>query len=295
MKTLNKDTIRSRYHSLVKKIEAQYVETVEAAIRSQYGPVIDALRDRGIVAARTAASHLIYNTRVSKALERLLKFTIKEVGYRQLKLILRQITRAEGRAMGIYKADSAAFGLDAGWNQAIIDFLNQYLLKRAVVAVTDTTKRLILSVLDTGQREGWGAERIVDELLRQSDELSPFRARRIVRTEIAVGANFANKLAADSIPFEVTKVWISSHDHRVRDSHRKMDLVEVDEDLSFQVPVIKKKVQVGIDLMSGPGDPEASAGNVINCRCTLAFEPKRNKEGRLIKKTIRMYGNSQAA
>jgi hypothetical protein len=285
LKTLNKNTIRKQYLRLAKKIEEKYVEAMEQAIRAQYGPVIDALKDRGIVAARQVAGHLVYNIRVTRELEKLFKFTIRELGLRQIKLILRQITRSEGRAFGIYK-DTAAFGLDAGWNQAIIDFLNQYLLKRAVVPVTNTTKEYILEVLNRGQQEGWGLERIINELQQQSDELSPFRARRIVRTEIGIAGNFANKLAADSIPFEVVKVWISSHDHRVRDSHRKMDLVEVDENLSFHVPVIKKRQQVGIDLMSGPGDPEGSAGNVINCRCTLAFNPKRDEKGKLIKKPI---------
>lgn len=288
MKKLNYDTLRNRYLSLAKKIEAKYLEDMQAAVKSQYGAVIDALKERGIPAARQAASRIIYNTRVTKVLEKLIKEVVKDLSYRQLKVILSQITKKEGRELGIYKADSAAFGLDEGWNQAIIDYLNQYLLRKAVVPITNTTKQLILQVLDEGQREGWGINRIVQELQNQSDELSPFRAQRIVRTEIAIAANFANKLAGDSVPFEIVKHWISSHDHRVRHSHRDMDGIEVDENLSFHVPVYKKKQQVGIDLMSGPGDPVGSPGNVINCRCTLALVPKRNKEGRLIKKTIRL-------
>ncbi len=56
----------------------------------------------------------------------------------------------------------------------------------------------------------------------------------------------------------------------------------------FLVPIYrshgKLMIQEGVDLMSGPGDVHASAGNVCNCRCTLAFKAKRDENGRLIRK-----------
>ena len=39
------------------------------------------------------------------------------------------------------------------------------------------------------------------------------------------------------------------------------------------------------DKLRHPGDPKASAGSVINCRCNMALKPKRDERGRLIPKS----------
>lgn len=39
---------------------------------------------------------------------------------------------------------------------------------------------------------------------------------------------------------------------------------------------------VGGEEIEYPGAPNASAGNVINCRCTIGFTAKRDKQGNLI-------------
>jgi hypothetical protein len=181
------------------------------------------------------------------------------------------------------KKESAAFGFNEQWNYAIIDFLSHHLLERAVLPITATTKKLLMDVLDQGQENGWSVERIFTEL-RKVDQLSAVRARRIIRTELAIAANFAQNLADDELDFETQTEWITAHDHRVRSSHRAMDGQIVDTGQLFTVPMYKGKKQIGTEQMTGPGDPTASAGNVINCRCTRAPVPKRDAQGNLIEK-----------
>lgn len=181
------------------------------------------------------------------------------------------------------KKESAAFGFSEEWNYAIIDFLSHHLLERAVLPISATTKKMIMEALDEGQQNGWSIERIY-QAIKDIDELSAIRARRIIRTELAIATNFAQNLADEALDFETLSEWITAHDHRVRSSHRLMDGKIVDTGQLFTVPIFKGKKQIGTEQMTGPGDPTASAGNVINCRCTRAPVPKRDADGNLIEK-----------
>lgn len=58
------------------------------------------------------------------------------------------------------------------------------------------------------------------------------------------------------------KVWLASHDERVREAHALLDGQEQDYDEPF-------KSILG-DIMY-PGDPDADPANVYNCRCTLTY------------------------
>ena len=63
------------------------------------------------------------------------------------------------------------------------------------------------------------------------------------------------------------KEWISTLDDRTRESHLQMDGVIADIDSTFEV---ENLTDGGIDNMLYPLDPNGSAGNVCNCRCTVA-------------------------
>jgi uncharacterized protein with gpF-like domain len=274
-----------KYIRLTDQWTTRYENAVAATIRKQIQAVIAKLREdsfsvtNSINATRRYLDTVFLDSVLTKVLTKL----FREFAIEYATLNYNRLIRASRRKV---KADgTGAFGFSEEWNQSISDYLNQYLLNRAVIPVTESTKKQILRILLQGQAEGWGIDRIIQELeSEETQELTRFRARRIVRTELSISANFADKMVQDSVPFEVEKIWISVHDNRTRDSHVKMDGVTVDGDADFHVPIIKKRVQVGIDLMSGPGDPEATAANVINCRCTRALIPKRDKNNRLIPK-----------
>ena len=74
--------------------------------------------------------------------------------------------------------------------------------------------------------------------------------------------------------YEMEKRWISALDKRTRDPHSNVNGKKADQDDAFVV---------GGEKLMYPGDPNGAAGNVINCRCTVAVIPKRDKNGRLIR------------
>ena len=63
------------------------------------------------------------------------------------------------------------------------------------------------------------------------------------------------------------KEWISVQDDRTRDSHLIMDGTVIPITDKFEVPAMDN---VDGAYMEYAGDPSAPAGQVCNCRCTIA-------------------------
>lgn len=178
----------------------------------------------------------------------------------------------------IIKSQNKGFGLDQAWIDLINEYFRTDLLNKAVLPISNTTRAKIFELITAGIQEGWSIDRIAFEL--ENSEFPLWRARMIVRTEIQMAQNVGKRVAAEESEFETVKQWISAHDNRTRTTHREVDGVMVSEDGRFRV----RRLKGGFDLMNGPGDPEASAGNIINCRCTSVVVAKRDESGRLIRK-----------
>src|ERR1044072_277282 len=156
------------------------------------------------------------------------------------------------------RTKAASFGFNAEWAEDIIAYFKLHLLDRAVYPVSQTTRDQILAVLEQGQREGWVYDRIANEL--QDPELLLWRARMIVRTETLIASDIGRKLAADKSDYETGKEWIAANDHRTRHSHRAVDGELIAQDAKFAVTIYKGNLPIGVEMMTGPGDPTASAG-----------------------------------
>lgn len=61
----------------------------------------------------------------------------------------------------------------------------------------------------------------------------------------------------------VRKVWVATRDARTRDTHRALGGESVGIDDAFVSPSGAR--------LRFPGDPEAPAAEVANCRCTMAI------------------------
>jgi uncharacterized protein with gpF-like domain len=113
-------------------------------------------------------------------------------------------------------------------------------------------------------------EVVQSKMLRQKfDGLADYQARRIVRTEATNAANYATEQAAVNLfaGQDLTKTWRSGFDARVRDAHRAAN---------GQVVPFNSKFSVGGESLQRPGDPNGSASNVINCRCSMIILPREN-------------------
>ena len=106
--------------------------------------------------------------------------------------------------------------------------------------------------------------------------LSRVQATRIVRTETTTASNMAMRESATTIfPKEsLMKEWQSSFLPTSRDGHMELDGEQIAEHEQFLVVADDGKS----DLMSFPGDPAGSAGNVVNCTCKVFYLPKTYNE-----------------
>lgn len=206
----------------------------------------------------------------------------------ELMNIIQDIYRVSGVSMArfVYKSmptvrqlekKAGQMGISARWLAAIKTFLTQF----ALIFVSDilgTLREDVLKIFDRAATEGWGYERTAREL---NDAGIPLRRSRVIaRTEAHRGAMVGSMQGADSLPYEVQKEWISATDSRVRRRPKdRFDHVK----LNGQIKELNEPFQNEEQIMF-PGDPKASAGNTIQCRCTVGYIPKRDARGRLILK-----------
>ena len=120
-------------------------------------------------------------------------------------------------------------------------------------------------------------QKAIFEIVNKSQQFYKWQALRIARTETTFASGFAAMRAASQYNFEVTKQWIAATDDRTRRDHR----IENGQIVDFNEPFI----MADGTQMQYPGDPKGTAAQVINCRCTIAFAPKRDKDGNIIFKT----------
>ena len=103
----------------------------------------------------------------------------------------------------------------------------------------------------------------------------------IARTETVTASNGAAILAAKDTGLALDKQWISVRDKRTRHSHRNEDNTTVSIDEPFSVGNEGAKM-MHPGARTQPNGLKVPAKEVINCRCTVAFIPKRDKQGKLI-------------
>ena len=133
--------------------------------------------------------------------------------------------------------------------------------------VTITTIRRLKVALQDAFNNGDGIEVVARNIVRSGSGIADVkRARVIARTEIISASNKGSLEGARDTGIPLRKEWLATMDDRTRDAHLSADGQKVLLDELFVVD--------GED-MQFPGDFQngASAGNVINCRCTQVYEP----------------------
>lgn len=116
----------------------------------------------------------------------------------------------------------------------------------------DTLKHQFTESLDKGETRQQLVKRIKDTYDGYDDN----RAKLIARTEVH-GATQTGTMEGYVQAGVKTKIWVTVGDLRVRDTHRAVDGEEVPIDMVFS------------NGLRFPGDPEAPADEVCNCRCSI--------------------------
>ena len=149
-----------------------------------------------------------------------------------------------------------------------------------IVSVQQTLIESIIKVIAQGYEDNLSVAEITYLLQRKFGWFKQ-QALRIARTETTTATNYATTVSAQQSEYVLEKTWISIQDNRTRRpprshfDHLDMNGQKVDENGKFFVG--------GEELMF-PGDPKASAGNTINCRCKIAFTLKEGEDGLPIRK-----------
>jgi len=135
--------------------------------------------------------------------------------------------------------------------------------------IVGTSIEELRSILSNGLQEGLSNDEIAKLIVGKfEDQLSKSRTIRIVRTEthnVLMFANLAStQILNDELNLGLQKEWVAVEDERTREDHQIAD---------GQIVAMEDRFSVGPDQMLRPGDPSASPGNVINCRCALVFVP----------------------
>lgn len=153
-------------------------------------------------------------------------------------------------------------------------YLAREVVRERIDGVEMTTRQEVIRAIARGYIDGLGQDDIADGIMEAAPQISETRAKTIARTEVHGAANYGSLQAAKQAGVSVKKEWLSAQDKRTRTfsegdefDHLNFDGTTVGMDETFAFTS-----RNGIrDALQYPGDPEGEAGNVINCRCTLAF------------------------
>jgi HK97 family phage portal protein len=155
-------------------------------------------------------------------------------------------------------------------------FVQSFIDKHTADAVTKIegtsikkARKIIKEAISVGQEEGWTSREISKQLQSEMSSLSASRANTIARTEIGIASNQGSLEAAKALEIpDLMKEWVSTNDDRTRDN----DAIADHAGANGQRVGLNEKFLINPDAsMDGPGDPSASAEQIINCRCATVY------------------------
>lgn len=137
-------------------------------------------------------------------------------------------------------------------------------ISKVVGEISLTTKDALAALVADGVSAGLSIPDIaktIDGLYLE--QIIPNRSVVIARTETIAATNSGSQTAAKATGLNLTKRWLSTPDDRTRDAHVAAN---------GQAVPIDSPYNVGDEAIMYPGDPDGSAENIIQCRCTETYE-----------------------
>lgn len=136
---------------------------------------------------------------------------------------------------------------------------------------TASSREALGKVVASSFNEGLSVPDTAKAIRERFEGMGRSTATMLARTDLIGLANGGAFMAARRVfeeEPEVEKIWLNSHDPRVRPSHSDAGGQAVPMDAAFRVG--------GFDLMY-PGDPQGPPQEVINCRCTFITDGGRSR------------------
>lgn len=133
-----------------------------------------------------------------------------------------------------------------------------------VVNITANTKAYLKQALQKGIEQNLTVEEIARNIRNSNHIAGISRGRVIARTEIIRASNLGSLQGARDSNLNLQKEWIATRDDRTRIDHSVLD---------GQVIGMDQEFNVGGQSARYPGDLRLSAGQSVQCRCTLSYLP----------------------
>jgi len=133
--------------------------------------------------------------------------------------------------------------------------------------VQNNTRNRLRDTLQAGLEAGEGISELQERVEITYDQARGFRAETIARTETVKAFNFSRIAGYAQSQVVSRKEWLSTRDNRTRgnDVNDEFDHLSPDG----QVSNLHGFFDISGEQLAYPGDPSASPGNIINCRCTV--------------------------
>jgi hypothetical protein len=269
----SRKTFSQRNERRLRKLERIFIPAIYKVLHKQFKDAAALVRSAGPRQAIKQFREVVMVDGLAEAIQKIYISVGISTGTRVLAEIRKSAKQPESKA---------GFGLNQKWTDEILNFFKLYLLNKAVLPVSREVRQELIKLVEQGLAEGWSIDKIAFALEQSNFPVT--RARLITRTELGKAQWYGEELAKEESEFQTVGTWIAADDRRTRHSHNIMDGKQTKPGENFRVPVYRGKVLTGYDIMTGPGDPNGSAGNVINCRCTRALVAARDSQGKIVMK-----------
>lgn len=251
------------------RYERQAYRIFKNALDKQTKQVIQSINEDGLGAAMALLPVTVDANTMNQAYQKAYEL----IGVNHGKWVTDWMTEFEKPVksrLPVHSQKLLAFGSEF-WRRKMREFLSQFGAEK--VSEVDTTtieriRRLLISYQARGLSVIDQSRALVKEL--SSPSYNKSRGLLIARTETTTSANYVAIEAGREAKYQTQKEWLSVRDNRTRDAHliANGDVAGMD-DLFI----------VNGEQMLFPGDPNGSASNNCNCRCSLLVIPLLDSDG----------------
>lgn len=243
-----------RFSQIIDLISLRYERDIRNSIRKAMFKMADSIQTNG--ALTDAAILSVHQKELQRIFMKMYSTAIEASSQRQFNSIQKNYNYVIQKkdALDTFERLSMAWILERG-----LELSTQ---------VSGTTAKEVANGISNFSAEGLTISELIRFIKDRAKISSQRRAELIARTETHTAASWANlestKSIANEVGLDLKKTWNVVEDERTRMSHRQADGDSVSMDDHFIVQG---------ESLKFPGDPNGSAGNVINCRCVLTYEP----------------------
>ena len=240
--------------ALQRRYEKRYEKQIFSALKKQLAPYLAAIKQAD---ANINRFDLISPAPLAETMENL--YVVSGVAY------------ADAMYTAIQPPNKATREqLRAKWR----DYMKRFAvtnLSGLLLDINRTSVNIIERLVTSGLREGKGIPDIARAIEQSVATIFNNRAKLIARTEMVKATNTAAMQSSATSDFMYEKKWIPATDDRTREDHLAM----LDSDW---IPFNDSFIVGGVNMQQ-PGDPNAPASQVCNCRCKVVFRIMRDVDG----------------